>query len=69
MSHERIREIISHLEAYDANFPPPEDPKERLAWSVGQRALLHAAHEGGLEEIEDVWHIAQVARGEVHGAN
>lgn len=68
MSHERVTDAESHLEAYDNNFPPPTDPHERLRWAVSQRALLHATQADLLAEMEDVWHIEQVARGEIYGA-
>lgn len=67
MSVERARDMISHLEAFIGNYPPPEGLQERITWAAGQRALLHAVQEGDLDIQEDLWHIEQVARGELHG--
>lgn len=67
MSPENFQEAISHLQAALDNSQPPDTPAEVLRWSHQQRILLHAAQEAVLSEIEIVWHIEQVARGELHG--
>lgn len=68
MNPEGANEAVSHLQAYADNIAVvPEGPDERLRWAMQQRTLLHAAQEAVLAEIEVVWQIEQVARGQVHG--
>lgn len=69
MSHERIGDAISQLQAHD-NDPllPTFSPAETIAWARSHRRELHMAQEAILAEMEDVYRIEQVARGQEYGA-
>lgn len=68
MNRDTAGEIISHVQAYDDNWYVPDTAQERIRWAQRQRTLLHAAQTAILSEMEDIYHIEQVARGEQYGA-